>query len=120
MAGTLRAMLLVALAPIGAPASELCNGVARSIEPDMQILESDLTTARARESVEGLRTLVAVSSPDQTTEFGIANHLQRLTGYTMRQQALEDIRLHGASAGEAKESIDAFCRWLVERGAWYD
>ena len=117
-----RWLLLILLAPGVASAAELCAGIERRIEPDMQVQESDLTTARALAAARELDGLLdeADAGFDQERAHGIHNRLQVLTGYTLRQQALEDAATYGGEADAAKRSRNEFCTWLVDEGAWSD
>ena len=103
-----------------AHAGALCPDPPGKIEPDLQIREPDLTTRAAREAAEQLGPMLERLSPDPVHDFGVRNRLQRLTGYTLRQQALEDIDHAGPSSREAEASVRTFCDWLAERGFWYD
>ena len=116
----IRLALLLSFLQGVAAGAEICVGQPRLIEPDMQIQETDLSTPRAREAIASLKKMLVDKPQDQVTEYGISNRLQILTGYVLRQQALEDAAKHGASSPQASSSAKAFCTWLTDKGFWYD
>jgi hypothetical protein len=104
--------------PVFAAEPELCSTYPRKIELDMQIKESDLSTSAASKAAKGLEKSFASASRDQ--EFGTLNRLKIVLGYTLRRQTLEDAAQFGATSTQTKESTNAFCTWLVEKGFWHD
>jgi hypothetical protein len=115
---TMSILALVMLGPVLAAEPELCSSYPRKIEPDMQIKESDLSTAAALNAVKNLERDLASASRAQ--DFGTLNRLKIVLGYTLRRQALEDAAQFGATSEQSKTSTAAFCSWLVEKGFRYD
>ena len=111
-------LAFIVAAPALAAEPERCGAYPRKIEPDMQINESDLTTAAALQAAKALENKPAGALREQ--DFGTLNRLKVVLGYALRRQALEDAAQFGATSAQAKASTAAFCSWLVEKGFRYD
>ena len=111
-------LAFIVASPVLAGDPELCGAYPRKIETDMQINESDLTTAAALTAAKDLGS--AVPSASRADDFGSLNRLKIVLGYALRRQAIEDAAQFGATSAEAKASATAFCSWLVQKGFWHD
>lgn len=112
--------LLLALVASSAAAPDLCPGMSSQIEPDMQIVQTDLDHAAASAAVDTLRTMLAQGRLTGEFQFGALNQLKIIQGHLLLQQALADRAEFGAGSMEAGASTDVFCRWLETEGFWYD
>lgn len=117
---TLSALLLIALMGGSHGSPDLCSGVLNRIEPDMRILESDLTQAAAVEAAERLRGMVARGELAGEAHFGALNQAKVIYGHILLRQAQADRKQFGLDSAEAKDSVRALCRWLGTEGFWYD
>lgn len=99
---------------------ELCAGVVNKIEPEMRIRETDLTREKAAEAAAKLRDLIERGHVDGEFQHGALNQLKIVHGHILLQQARNDSNKFGQESAEARDSTDAFCRWLVKDGFWYD
>ena len=113
------ALAIIALA--SSPASpELCRGVENNIEPDMRILESDLSQSAAIEATEKLKNMIARGDLGGEFQFGALNQSKIIHGHILLRQAAADKEEFGAGSTESRESIRSFCTWLSTKGFWYD
>jgi hypothetical protein len=112
--------LAVVLAAGTAGKAELCAGMVRDTEPEMQIHESDLDRASAAEAIEWLRVNVDLGTLDGERQSGAMNKLKILQGHVFLQQVLADRRNFGPDSDYAIGSKASFCTWLAKEGFWYD
>ncbi len=117
---SLKIALALALAAGAATEPELCSGVESKIEPDMQILESDLNRAEAASAADKLRGMIGRGELSGEFHFGALNQLKLIQGHMLLQQAHSDRREFGPSSTEAGDSTKALCTWLGKEGFWYD
>lgn len=115
----LLALALSASAATAAP-PEMCLGVARETEPDMQIRESDLDHASAVAAASWLHEKLKEGSLGGEYQYGALNQLKTIKGHMLLQQAVDDRKEFGVDSVEATESRTSFCNWLVRDGFWYD
>jgi hypothetical protein len=115
----LLALVLSTSAATAAP-PEICSGVARETEPDMQIRETDLDHASAVAAARWLHEKLQEGSLGGDYQFGALNQLKIIKGHMLLQQALDDRKDSGVGSVEAAESRNSFCNWLVKDGFWYD
>ena len=111
------ALLLAAASPAG---STLCSGVESKIEPDMRILESDLTQRAATQAAEKLRDIVKRDQLTGDFRFGALNQSKVVYGHILLRQAQSDRIEFGPDSQESRDSKDIFCKWLSSEGFWYD
>jgi hypothetical protein len=113
------ALAIIALASSSA-SPELCRGLESKIEPDMRILESDLSQSAAIEATEKLRDMVARDNLTGEFQFGALNQSKIIYGYILLRQTTADREEFGADSAEAAESAKSLCTWLSTEGFWYD
>ena len=111
------AFLLAAASP---PSPPLCSGIENKIEPDMRILESDLTQRAATEAAGKLRDMVKRDQLTGEFQFGAMNQSKIVYGHILLRQAQSDRKEFGPDSQESRESKRVFCKWLSSEGFWYD
>jgi len=111
------AIMLVASSPAG---PELCNNVENKIEPDMRILESDLTQSAAIEASAKLKSMIEREHLDGEFQFGAFNLSKIIYGHILLRQAQADRKEFGPDSVESRESARELCTWLASDGFWYD
>jgi hypothetical protein len=117
---TLSATLAIALVA-GSPVSpELCSGVDNKIEPDMRILESDLTQLAAIEASDKLRAMIERGDLGGEFQFGALNQSKIIYGHILLRQARTDSKEFGLDSAESRDSARALCTWLNSEGFWHD
>lgn len=99
---------------------ELCHGVENKIEPDMRILESDLSQAAAFEAAEKLKAMIASGDLTGEFQFGALNQAKIIHGHILLRQAKADRDVFGSESAESRESERSLCAWLSTEGFWYD
>ena len=113
------AVVVIALASSSA-SPELCRGVENKIEPDMRILESDLSRSAAIEAAEKLKNMVTRGDLTGEFQFGALNQSKIIYGHILLRQAMNDRAEFGFHSAESAESERSFCSWLSTEGFWYD
>lgn len=117
---TLFAFLAIALAAGSAGSPELCHGVTCEIEPDMRILESQLTQSAAIRGTESLKSMIERDHLGGESQFGAFNSSKIIYGYILLRQAQTDRKESGPDSVESVKSTRIFCDWLSKEGFWYD
>lgn len=87
---------------------EICGSWKNPIEPDMRILESQLTVESASQATAFLAKHGQQGNDD--FEFGRENARKTLRGYELKRAAE-----HGGKA-----EVTEFCAWLTTQGFWND
>lgn len=96
----------------GAPQGSICEGWEFSIEPDMQIYDSDLTEEGALNSIDWLAKNFIKDG--YLYDFGKENSLKRIKGYMLKKSYID-------SNFENKEhNRKNYCTWLKAEGFWFD
>jgi len=117
---TFSAALAIILLASSAVSPELCRGVENKIEPDMRILESDLSQSAAIEAVEKLKGMVVRGDLTGEFQFGALNQSKIIHGHILLRQAMADREEFGPDSAESAESTRSLCTWLSTEGFWYD
>ena len=117
---TLIATIPLLLAAASPGNSNLCSGVENKIEPDVRILESDLTQRAATQAADKLRDMVKRDQLTGEYQFGALNQSKIVYGHILLRQAQSARKQYGTDSQESRESTEAFCRWLSNDGFWYD
>lgn len=113
------ALSIVLLASFSA-SPELCRGVENKIEPDMRILESDLSQSAAIEAADKLSGMIERGDLTGELRFGVLNQSKIIHGHTLLRQAEVDRKEFGSGSTESRDSVRALCTWLSTEGFWYD
>ena len=100
------ALLLAAASPAS---STMCSGVDSKIEPDMRILESDLTQSAATRAADKLRDMVKREQLTGEFRFGALNQSKVVYGHILLRQAQSDRKEFGPNSQESQESKEIFC-----------
>lgn len=117
---TLSVLLAMTLAAGSSGSPELCRGLKNDIEPDMRILESQLTQSAAARAAESLQDLIERDQLGGESQFGAFNSSKIIYGYILLRQAQADRKESGPNSVESEESARIFCNWLSSEGFWYD
>jgi len=117
---TLSAALLIALVAGSTGGHDLCSGVENDIEPDMRILESDLTQSAAVEASRRLSEMIEHDELAGDFQMGALNQSRVTYGYLLARQARADRKEFGSDSAESRDSVSALCNWLSDHGFWYD
>ena len=105
----------------GSPASStMCSGVENKVEPDMRILESDLTQRAATQAAEKLKDMVKRDQLTGQFQFGALNQSKVIYGHILLRQPQADRKEFGPESQELRESRAILCKWLSTEGFWYD
>ncbi|MBJ7575491.1 hypothetical protein [Luteimonas sp. MC1828] len=99
---------------------ELCRDVENKIEPDMRILESDLSQSAAIQAAERLKDMIARGDLTGEFQFGALNQSKIIRGHILLRQATTDREEFGFDSAESRESAMLLCTWLSTEGFWYD
>lgn len=99
---------------------ELCRDADNKIEPDMRILESDLSQSAAVEASEKLKGMIARGELTGEFQFGALNQSKIIQGHILLRQADADRQEFGPGSLESRGSTESFCTWLGTEGFWYD
>jgi len=110
-------LLLAASSPGG---SDVCKGIENEIEPDMRILESDLTQKAAEQAAAKLKDMIQRNQITGEYRYGAMNQSKILQGHILLRDAQDDRKKLGPDSQESQESRAAFCKWLGSEGFWYD
>ena len=116
---TLFAALAIITLASSSVSPELCRGVENKIEPDVRILESDLSKSAAIEAAEKLKNMIARGDLTGEFQFGALNQSKIIHGHILLRQAAADREEFGAGSTESRESTRSFCTWLSREGFWY-
>jgi hypothetical protein len=117
---TLSTILTIALVASSTASPELCGDVENRIEPDMRILESDLTQSAAIKASDKLRSMIERGDLSGEFQFGALNQSKIIYGHVLLRQAQADRKEFGPDSAEARDSVTALCAWLSSEGFWYD
>ncbi|QSX74544.1 hypothetical protein HIV01_015380 [Lysobacter arenosi] len=117
---SLQIALVFALAAGITAEPSLCSGVESKIEPDMRILESDISHEKAIAAADQLRGMIESDELGGEFHFAALNQLKIIQGHVLLTQAHSDRRELGPSSAEAGDSTRALCGWLGKEGFWYD
>src|SRR5688572_15021171 len=109
---TLSAAFAIALLAGSATRPELCSGVENRIEPDMRILESDLTRSAALAATDKLKGMIERGDSSEELRFGAINQSKIIYGYLLLRQARADREAFGAGSAESRDSTGTLCTWL--------
>lgn len=97
---------------VDAPQGSICEGWKFSIEPDMQIHDSDLTEQSAQSAANWLAE--NVTKDGFLNSLGKENRLKRIRGYLLKNDYLE------SSEADRDNAKKRYCMWLKTEGFWYD
>jgi len=117
---TVIATLVLVLATGSPGGSDVCKGIENKIEPDMRILESDLTQKAAEQAAIKLNDMIQRNRITGEYQYGAMNQSKILQGYILLREAQADRKKFGPESRESRGSRDAFCKWLGSEGFWYD
>lgn len=117
---TLFATLIIALATGSAGNPEFCRDIENGIEPDMRILQSDLTREAAVEASHKLQGMIERGDLDGEFTFGALNQTKIIYGHILLRQAKADRIEFGQDSVELRDSEQALCNWLSREGFWFD
>ena len=112
--------LVIAVATGSVATPELCSGFENKIEPDMRMLESDLTRSDAIEAADKLKAMIERGELTGEFQFGALNQAKILYGHVLLSQAVSDRKEFGPHSTESKDSVGSLCTWLGSKGFWYD
>ena len=117
---TLSAALTIFVLASASASPELCRSVESKIEPDVRILESDLSQSAAIEAAKKLKDMVARGDLTGEYQFGALNQSKIIHGHVLLQQAMVDRTEFGPVSVESAESTRSLCTWLSTEGFWYE
>jgi len=117
---TFSAVLAIVVLAGSSPGPQLCRGVENKIEPDMRILESDLSQSAAIEAADRLKKMIKRRELTGEFHFGALNQAKIVYGHILLRQAEADRNEFGRGWSKSRDSVKAFCTWLSSEGFWYD
>ena len=117
---TFSAALAIVLLAGSSASPELCRGIESRIEPDMRILESDLSQSAAIQAADKLRGMIEPGDLTGEFQFGALNHSKIIYGHILLRQTEADRKQFGPDSVESRESVKALCTWLSTEGFWHD
>ncbi|MBB1474005.1 hypothetical protein H5368_13295 [Luteimonas sp. MC1782] len=117
---TFSAALAIIVLASSSVSPELCRNVENKIEPDMRILESDLSQSAAIQAAEELEDMIARGDLTGAFQFGALNQSKIIHGHILLRQATTDRDEFGSGSVESRESARLLCTWLNTEGFWYD
>ena len=117
---TFSAALTIILLAGSSASPELCRGVENNVEPDMRILESDLSRLAAIHAADKIKDMIELGDLTGELQFRALNQSKVIYGHILLRQAEADRKEFGPESLESSESTRTLCNWLSTEGFWYD